>query len=156
MDGLNLDQFAKPVDDNRLAQLQTKQPPRHKTGEWFVKGPIPGSWLEQAAKLPGKSLHVAMVLWTLAGINGCRQIRLERKVLGRFNVERWAARKGLARLQAAGLVQVDRKPGRSPIVKLLDYKPNKPRKETLPNRSEFAYDKRNASAVTRGVSDRNL
>ena len=33
----------------------------------FLDGPVPLAWLETAAKLPGRSLHVGLVLWYAAG-----------------------------------------------------------------------------------------
>ena len=40
--------------------------PRPKAGERFLKGPIPMDWLSAAARLPGKSLHVAIAIWLCA------------------------------------------------------------------------------------------
>jgi hypothetical protein len=83
-------------------------------GEKFLRGPIPLFWLLQVFLLPGKALHVANVLWHRA--------YLERKDSVRFNQSRWpglsrdAARRGLAALERAGLVRVQRNPGSAPIV----------------------------------------
>jgi hypothetical protein len=41
---------------------QLKKPPRHRSGEKFLKGPIPLLWLIQAGRLPGKALHVGLLL----------------------------------------------------------------------------------------------
>ena len=52
MHPLDLDQFrAKPNGKPRPAKRQ--RPPRHKAGEWFLKGPIPGDWLVRVFSLPG-------------------------------------------------------------------------------------------------------
>jgi hypothetical protein len=45
---------------------------RHRQGEKFLKGPIPWPWLERAFLLPGKALHVALLLWREAGCRRCR------------------------------------------------------------------------------------
>lgn len=37
-------------------------------GKTFLKGPIPLPWLQGAARLPGKALHVGVVLWFLSGL----------------------------------------------------------------------------------------
>ena len=44
MDPLNLNQF-KTKHERELRPLKSSRPPRHKGGEWFVKGPIPGKWI---------------------------------------------------------------------------------------------------------------
>jgi hypothetical protein len=89
-----------------------KKPPRHRPGEWFLRGPIPWPWLETAARLPGKALAVALCLWRASGRQRRRTVKLclERVGLG---VSKQAARRALRALEAAGLVSLERRPGRS-------------------------------------------
>lgn len=47
----------------------------------FVKGPIPLNWVQAAANLPGKSVHVAIVLWFLAGIKKSQTVKLTQVLL---------------------------------------------------------------------------
>ncbi len=112
-----------PLDPKRLSlstlterRATGTRPPRHKPGEKFLKGPIPWNWLSSAAHQPGKALHVAIVLWLLAGIKRTRTVALSGSVLRGFGVNRHSGYRGLASLEAAGLVGVDRHPGRNPIV----------------------------------------
>ena len=63
---------APPLD---LPALAPKRPPRHRSGEKFLKGPVPMAWLERAFVLPGKALHVALLLWFKAGCQRCRTAR---------------------------------------------------------------------------------
>ena len=86
----------------------------------FLKGPIPCHWLERAAKLSGKALHVAVALWFLAGLTRRREVKLTRSTLKRFGVLPDAARRALGALEKDGLVSVQRSPGRSPLVSLQD------------------------------------
>ena len=86
----------------------------------FLRGPIPLVWLSQAAKLPGKTLNVAIALWWLHGMARDRPFKLTRKALKALNVERDAASAGLTRLEQAGLIQVERKPGQRPTVSILN------------------------------------
>ena len=74
MPTLDLDQF-KAKRCSNLRPTTPKRPPRHKVGEWFLKGPIPGEWLHRAAKLPGRALHVARALWYLAGVEKSQQVK---------------------------------------------------------------------------------
>lgn len=100
-----------------LDRLPSK--PRHKSPRgWFLKGPIPGAWLEAAGRLPGKCLHVGLAIWHVKAMR--REIRVTRGLLDRFGVKAGAGRWALAKLQAAGLVTVERKPGCSPVVTILE------------------------------------
>ena len=54
--------------------------PQHKQGERFVRGPIPCDWLHRALACGGKSGHLALALWWLAGMQRCNPIRLTRQV----------------------------------------------------------------------------
>ena len=89
---------------------------RFSKGELFLRGPIPWVWLERAMRLPGRALHVALFLWLKAGIIKSALVTVN---LSRLSVDRSAASRGLAALEAAGLIRVERKPGRKPLVTIL-------------------------------------
>ena len=88
-------------------------------GELFLRGPVPLEWLQQAAALPGKTLNVAIALWWLHGMAKGKPFKLTRQALKYLNVERDAASAGLIRLERAGLIGVERKPGQRPTISML-------------------------------------
>ena len=94
----------------------SQRPPRHRPGEIFVKGPIPWTWISRAARLPGRSLHVALAIWLLAGMLRKRTVALNGRLLTDMGVGRHSAYRALRALEGDGLLQVGRKPGASPIV----------------------------------------
>ena len=49
-----------------------------------------------------------------------KSFKLSRLALMTLNVERDAERKGVARLEQAGLIHVERMPGQRPIISILD------------------------------------
>lgn len=95
------------------------KPPRHQPGQRFLKGPIPMVWLNRAGLLPGKALHVGIVLWHLAGLKKAPTVALSTKLLADMGVARTTGYRALTALEQAGLVAVQRHPGRSPRVTLL-------------------------------------
>jgi len=100
--------------------------PHHKPGELFLKGPIPWRWLEVAAKLPGRALAVALVLWHLVGLRKCRMVRLSPSKTRSLGLSSRVSRRGLKALEGASLVSVDRHRGRGPDVTVLDAPERKP------------------------------
>jgi DNA-binding transcriptional ArsR family regulator len=76
-------------------------------------------WFSKAGGLPGKTLHVALILWYLSGLNKSREVRLGSKQLAAFGVSRDAKYQALQRLRESGLVEVDQQPGRVPVVTIL-------------------------------------
>ena len=88
--------------------------------EPFLRGPIPLEWLRVAASLPGKTINVALALWWRHGMAQGKSFKLSRLALMTLNVERDAERKGVARLEQAGLIHVERMPGQRPIISILD------------------------------------
>jgi len=86
----------------------------------YLNGPLPLSWLEAAARLPGRSLHVGMVLWYAAGLSGSAEVHLSNTLCLRFGLDRNAKYRALRALGDARLVMVRNKRGRSPLVTLLD------------------------------------
>ena len=121
-----------PVDIDRLrlrsVPLRRRHfgPPRPFKGEHFLKGRIPLPWLEAAARLPGKSLHVALALWFLGGLHKSRVIALSNVVSARFGLDRNSKYRGLAALEGAGLITIVRKLGRAPVVTLNELEPARP------------------------------
>ncbi len=97
-----------------------KRPPRHRPNGEFLRGPIPLSWLTPAARLPGRTLALALALWFQSGRTGNRQANLTSPILARFGVNRKALYRGLQALEMAGLVRVDRRRGKNPAVEILD------------------------------------
>ncbi len=88
--------------------------------EPFLRGPIPLEWLAVAAKLPGKTLNVAIALWWRYGMAKGKSFKLTQTALRTMNVERDAANDGLTRLEQAGLIAVERKSGQRPTISILD------------------------------------
>ncbi len=92
---------------------------RQKTdGPFAVFIPLP--WLTVAAALPGKSLHIGMALWHLAGVRQSRSIALSNKIARQFSVDRNSKYRALSWLEEAGLITVERRIGQSPTITLLD------------------------------------
>ena len=85
----------------------------------FLKGPIPLWWLTRAAALPGKALALGVALWWLHGMSKDGSFKLTGKALEAMNVSRDAATDGLRRLEADGLVSVQRAKGKRPVVHIV-------------------------------------
>ena len=92
--------------------------PRHRGGELFVRGPIPWAWLTAAARLPGRALHVGIVLWLESGLRTSAVVALSQQRLRDLGVDRYAGYRGLSKLEQADLVDVQRHPGRLSVVTL--------------------------------------
>ena len=73
-----------------------------------------------ASRLPGKSLQVASVFWLLAGWERSADFELALDDWAEFGLSRFSASRGLDILAGAGLVSAVRRPGRAPIVSILD------------------------------------
>lgn len=86
----------------------------------FIKGPIGLDWIGAAARLPGKSLHVALALQYLAGLQRTKTVKLNAKTLDTLGVARDAKYEALRRLEQAGLISTETQPGRTAVVTLLD------------------------------------
>ena len=85
----------------------------------YVKGPIPKDWISRCSLLGGKSLNVGMALWWVQGMINSRKIALTRQVRKEWAVGRSSASYALSLMEKAGLVEVERHPGRAPRVTIL-------------------------------------
>jgi hypothetical protein len=94
--------------------------PESGPGRRPLYGPIPWSWWLPASRLPGKSLHVGAACWLLAGWERSGVFELALDGWADLGLSRFSASRGLDELERAKLVSVARRPGRSPIVTILD------------------------------------
>jgi hypothetical protein len=85
----------------------------------FKKGPIPWEWLTRAAKLSGKSLHLAVIIWFISGIKRNKTIPLSCKVARDFGIQRNSVYRALQCLEDEVLVQVERKQGKNSIITIV-------------------------------------
>jgi hypothetical protein len=95
-------------------------PPRKRRYDRFLCGPVPLVWLSMAAKLSGKALHVGIALWYLAGVTKSFTVKLTRSTLTLFGVSRWSVSRNLRLLELAGLVTVERRKGKVPLVTIVE------------------------------------
>jgi hypothetical protein len=79
--------------------------------------------LEAAAGLPGKSLHTGIALWFAVGQTKSATIPLSNVAGCRFGLDRNAKYRALEWLDGAGLISVERRLGKTPIVTILDAEP---------------------------------
>jgi DNA-binding transcriptional ArsR family regulator len=85
-----------------------------------LQGLIPFSWLAAAARLPGKSLHAGVALWYAACPQTSGVVPLSNIAAHMFGLDRNAKYRALDWLERAGLIKVERKLGRAPMVTILD------------------------------------
>jgi hypothetical protein len=86
----------------------------------FIKGPLPLLWFSKAAALPGKAINVALALWWIQGLCRAKTFPLKREAASTLGVSPDATYDALTNLEGAGLIQVLRHRGRSPVVTILD------------------------------------
>ena len=95
------------------------KPQRYISGELFLRGPVPLSWLAAAGQLGGKTLHVGVYAWYLAGLHDSMCVKVSTSKLQEFGVGRQSAYKALAALEHHHLLFVERRPGCCPVVTLV-------------------------------------
>lgn len=113
----------KPLDtrvEEELSDASRNRKVAHQASRarHFIRGPIPMAWLERAAKLPGKAISVALLLWFRDGMSVGEPIKLTPALLKRFEIGRKAGYRAIAALEVAGLVIVERHRGRCPKITL--------------------------------------
>ncbi len=87
----------------------------------FIRGPIPLDWLQRTSTIPRRNaLLVGLILFYLAGLKSDRQgLVLSVNRCKPFGLGRKGVQRGLAELESAGLVRVDRVSGRCPRVDIV-------------------------------------
>ena len=84
--------------------------------------PLPTDLLARLVALPGKALAVYLVLHQLSTIKGRKTVALTAARLDKIGVNRWANYRSLDALERAGLIHVERRSGKNPVVTLLEWR----------------------------------
>jgi hypothetical protein len=89
-------------------------------GEKFIGGPVPYAWISTACKLPGVGLHVVMAYRAHAAVATRKPLWSLESVAVGLRVSHHYARKSLHAAEKAGLVEMERSPGRKMAATFLD------------------------------------
>ena len=119
--GNELDAFRLPVGSlpMRRKEKNSHQPIPRQRGA-FIRGPIPLAWLDGVLNLPGRGpLVVALALMYQSGLERSPSVRVTHKLLKRFRIPPRTSHDVLAKLEAAGLLAVTKRPGRCREVEIL-------------------------------------
>jgi hypothetical protein len=83
MDEFDVDRFrSSDGESHRRSTAPAAQPsraPNKRSGELFLKGPVPMPWLAAAAKLSGRAFAVGVLLWFFAGLTKSMVIKFTGK-----------------------------------------------------------------------------
>lgn len=120
LDRLRLPAGGAAAASTNSSAVRANKPPRHAKDERFLKGPVPWCWITAAAALGGACLPVSLILWLHAGMSNSNRVRFKLSAGGGLSVGRDAARRAIKKLTAAGLIGVERLPGRVSTVILND------------------------------------
>lgn len=85
----------------------------------FLNGPISMSAIQSAARLPGKALALYLATHHRCSLLGQKKVSLPRGFLGQLGIRKDAKARGLACLERAGLVRLEKCLGRPVKVELL-------------------------------------
>ena len=81
---------------------------------------IPLGWLSRACRLSGKALATALAIWYLKGLrNSYEGLMLTTAVVERLGISRYSKSRALRDLERAGLIRVERRPQKNPLVTIL-------------------------------------
>lgn len=109
------------VDAVQVPWLADAAPMAGRAKEPYFRGPVPWTWLRAAIGLGESAVATGLAIWHLRALRTNSTF-----VASLYQLRKWtglsekATRGGLHRLEAGGLVRVDRPAGRSPVITLLE------------------------------------
>jgi hypothetical protein len=122
-----------PKVENRMVyNLETgefKKPP-NKSQLYIQTISLP--WISEATQLPYSALRVGLACWFMDGCNKQKPFTLSRATSLHFSIAKWDKQRGLKQLENAGLIEIQRQPGRLSLISL---RHNSPQTEGDPGRS---------------------
>lgn len=93
--------------------------PKPGVDEKFIAINMPWSWFAVASSLPGKALGIGMIIWWLVIVEKKPVVRFSYKKARCTGLSGESIRQCIRSLERAGLIDVQRAPGRSPRIRVL-------------------------------------
>jgi hypothetical protein len=100
-------------------ELEKVYPLNKKPTDYFIKGPIPLNWFQEASRLNGNALKVGMLLWFLKGLTRSNKFKVQNKFIRQTGISRRSYYAPLEKLEAASLIKTYTAPGKSYIVEIV-------------------------------------
>ncbi|TWT79425.1 hypothetical protein CA13_08260 [Planctomycetes bacterium CA13] len=116
-------QGERRIDAKGKAKPASVPLPRHGHGERFIRGPIPLAWFKLVPGCGRQAEAVAVLLWYAAGYQRRNPLKLSPTVLAELSVHPKTARRILRKMAERGLVRVESRRGRSPMVTIVSPEP---------------------------------
>jgi hypothetical protein len=107
-------------------KVETRMVFDYKTGEYkkppnkshlFIQT-ISLPWISKATQLPYSAMRVGLACWFIDGCNKQKPFTLNRATCLHFNITKWDKRRGIRQLEDAGLIEIQRRPGRFSLISL--------------------------------------
>ena len=102
------------VYDQKLGEF--KLPP--KQSQRYIKA-VPLPWISEATKLPYSAVRVGLACWFMDGCNKQNPFTLSRATCQQLSINKWDKRRGLGQLENAGLIKIQRFPGRASLIEMV-------------------------------------
>ena len=112
------------MPDSQVPARRVELPSTEKRKARHFIPPIPLGWFQRACQLPGRAPVLASILWRLYRLKKSKPFILAQARLNDFGISRRAKYRALEALEAAGLISVERRPKKSPVVAILDRPPD--------------------------------
>jgi hypothetical protein len=106
-DHIDMESFRLEGVPYKPSPIKTKKIRLYQPGTRFI-APIPLAWIAEAAKLPGHAPHVALAIMYVHGMKRKLTVVLTRYYFDIFSITRNSVKRGLDRLQEAGLIKYTR------------------------------------------------
>jgi hypothetical protein len=125
----DVEEFRLP--SSLYGEIRPRQlPPRPRTGEPFIRGPVSFFWVALASRLPGSCLSVAMAARFLRSRYPRKSGWSVAEIGWRAGLQESSARRSLLILRGAGLISLVWRPGRKPTLAILE--PEEPETQEPP------------------------
>ncbi len=93
--------------------------PKPQAGEKFIKGPIPLDWMRKASECGLRGADIGLLLWYAGGWQKRNPVSVSSLIVQQLPVDPKTCRRVLSKMEAIGLVNVERHRGRAPLITLL-------------------------------------
>lgn len=121
---------SRPVDTPHQRALRQKTKKRQQKSLFYL-GPIAEDWAIACQRAHPAGYLLACAIRTRSTLRSVEPVTVGQTLSDHLGISRDGRKRALAALEAAGLIQVERKPGRAPRVSLLPWKAKRPLRRAI-------------------------
>lgn len=104
------------IPERRIKTETEKQQKKVESFERYIRGNLPLEWFLACQRISYAATATGLLLWYLSGVKKSKTVKVSQTHLDKFFTSKSTFKRTISQLEKAGLVSVEREPGKAMLV----------------------------------------